>query len=72
MSKRKDKGKQREDDIIPSSQEVKIHSDTKTLIKDLPSIIKEGIKKPGNISNLVLIGFTAMCNAIPAHPNLAS
>ncbi|AIL65542.1 hypothetical protein NOVO_05920 [Rickettsiales bacterium Ac37b] len=70
MSKRKDKGKQREDDIIPSSQEVKIHSDTKTLIKDLPSIIKEGIKKPGNILNLSIIGFAAVCNAILAHTSL--
>ncbi|AIL64653.1 hypothetical protein NOVO_01265 [Rickettsiales bacterium Ac37b] len=69
MPRRKNKGKQRADEVI-RRQEPKIHSDTKTLIKDLPSIIKEGIKKPGNILNLSIIGFAAVCNAILAHTSL--
>ncbi|AIL65623.1 hypothetical protein NOVO_06355 [Rickettsiales bacterium Ac37b] len=67
------KGKGRAGTITFDQPEAKIRSSNnrRTLIGEIPSIIKEGIKKPGNISNLVLIGFTAMCNAILAHPNLA-
>ncbi|AIL65703.1 hypothetical protein NOVO_06775 [Rickettsiales bacterium Ac37b] len=66
------KGKGRADTITFDQPEAKIRSSNnrRTLIGEIPSIIKEGIKKPGNILNLSIIGFAAVCNAILAHTSL--